>query len=67
MLNIFNLKLKNSNYDKANNKGNEVGQTRHYPPANQEWFNSIYAYNKDTTKLLPIADKIILKLIKKLF
>jgi len=36
MLNIFNLKLQNSNYDKANNKGNEAGQTRHYPPANQE-------------------------------
>lgn len=67
MLNIFNLKLKNSNYDKANNKGYEAGQTRHYPPANQEWFNSIYAYNKSTTKLLPIADKVILKLIKSYF
>lgn len=67
MLNIFNLKLKNSNYDKANNKGSEAGQTRHYPPANQEWFNSIYAFNKSTTKLLPIADKVILKLIKSYF
>ena len=67
MLNIFNLKLKNSNYDKSDNKGNEIGQTIHYPPANKEWFNSIYAYNKNTIKLLPIADKVILKLIKSYF
>ena len=67
MLNIFNLKLKNPNYDKPDNKGNEIGQTRHYPPANKEWFNSIYAYNKNITKLLPIADKVILKLIKSYF
>ena len=67
MLNIFNIKLKNSSYDKPNNKGNETGQTRHYPPANKEWFNSIYAFNKNTTKLLPVADKVILKLIKSYF
>ena len=67
MLNIFNLKLKNSNYDKPDNKGNEIGQTRHYPPANKEWFNSIYAYNKNTIKLLPIADKVILRLVKSYF
>ena len=67
MLNIFNLKLKNSNHDKPDNKGNEIGQTRHYPPANKEWFNSIYAYNKNTIKLLPIADKVILRLMKSYF
>lgn len=67
MLNIFNLKLKNTNYDKPNNKGNEIGKTRHYPPASREWFNSIYAFNKNTIKLLPIADKVILKLLKSYF
>ena len=67
MLNIFNQKLKNYNYDKPDNKGNEIGQIRHYPPANKEWFNSIYAYNKNTIKLLPIADTVILRLIKSYF
>ena len=67
MLNIFNIKLKNFNYDKPKNKGNDTGQARHYPPANKEWFNSIYAYNKNTNKLLPIADKVILKLMKSYF
>ncbi len=71
MLNIFNLKLKNSNFsfkkENTDYKGNDIGQTRHYPPANKEWFNSIYAYNKNTTKLLPVADKSILKLIKSYF
>ena len=74
MLNIFNLRLK---YNKAiqednkaiqdEKKANDLGQTRHYPPASQEWFNSIYAYNKNTTKLLPIADIVIIKLIKSYF
>ena len=39
-------------------------EIRHYPPANKEWFNSIYAYNKSTIKILPTIDKIISKLIK---
>ena len=71
MLNIFNLKLKNNKLANAwftNHKnGNETGKTRHYPPSNKEWFNSIYAYNKNTPKLLPLADKVILKLIKSYF
>ncbi len=69
MLNIFNLNLKNKKYNDITleNKGNDIGQTRHYPPANQEWFNSIYAYNKNTVKSLPIADKLTTKLIKSYF
>ena len=69
MLNIFNLKLKNSNYKNITNenKDNYAGLTRHYPPANKEWFNSIYAYNKNTPKLLPITDKILTKLTKSYF
>nr|YP_005351166.1 ribosomal protein subunit 3 [Peltigera malacea]AEK48294.1 ribosomal protein subunit 3 [Peltigera malacea] len=72
MLNIFNLKLNNSNFfvtkkEKIDNKSNDRGQTRHYPPANREWFNSIYAYNKNTSKLLHVADKAILILIKSYF
>lgn len=68
MLNILNLK-KNEQKKcvKLVNNGNEFSEIRHYPPANKEWFNSIYAYNKNTSKLLPSADKVILKLIKSYF
>ena len=68
MLNIYKLKKKNKNsvnFDKIN--VNTVGQTRHYPPASKEWFNSIYAYKKDTTKCLPNTDTVIIKLIRSYF
>ena len=67
MLNIFNEKLNNYIEKKHHNLGNKKGINRHYPPANIEWLNSIYAYNKNTTKLLPVADKALLKLIKSYF
>lgn len=67
MLNIFNLKLKNNKPALVEHKGNDLGRTRHYPPAIKEWFNSIYAFNKNTPKLLPTADKVIIKLIKSYF
>lgn len=34
-----------------------TGIPRHFTPAAQEWFNSIYAYNKNYIKSLPSADK----------
>ena len=72
MLNLLKLKKnKEISHEKKAvkliNNGNERSEIRHYPPANKEWFNSIYAYNKDTIKLLPSADKVILKLIKSYF
>lgn len=72
MLEILKLKKnKETSYlnktVKLLNSGNERSEIRHYPPANKEWFNSIYAYNKDTSKLLASADKVILKLIKSYF
>lgn len=72
MLNLLKLK-KNKQISHENkavkliNNENERSDIRHYPPANKEWFNSIYAYNKDTIKLLPSTDKVILKLIKSYF
>lgn len=68
MLKIFNAKIKNYNLEKKiPKKGNDVGITKHYPPANKEWFNSIYAYNKNTIKLLPTLDKVILRFLKSYF
>ena len=67
MLNIFIQKLNKAKAIKLENEGNDLGLTRHYPPASKEWFNSIYAYNKNTSKLLPVADKVIFNLIKSYF
>lgn len=78
MLNIYNLKLNNKNKDKVislhkkgkgkdPDQGEQLGLITHYPPANKEWFNSIYAYNKNTLKSLPVADKVVIKLIKSYF
>lgn len=46
---------------------NSIGLTRFFPPATNEWFNSIYAYNQNSTKNLPAADKLLTKLIKSYF
>ena len=70
-LNIFNLKVKKSNLNESNIKAeynkNYAGKAKHYPPANKEWFNSVYTYNKNSTKLLPVSDRVILKLVKSYF
>ena len=57
-----NLKEK----EKEKNK-NYAYKPKHFPPVNKEWLNSIYAYNNSTAKVLPIADKVILRLIKSYF
>lgn len=67
MLKLFKLRLKTDKPSVIKNKGDYVGDTRHYPPANKEWFNSIYAFNKNTAKSLPVADNFMLKLIKSYF
>jgi hypothetical protein len=45
----------------------DTGKTRHYTPAAQEWFNSIYTYNKNSIKSLAIADKNLMYLLKSYF
>ena len=69
MLNIINLKVNNKKPDLLLNKkiAQDTYQTRHVPPATKEWFNSTYTYNKNTPKLLPVADNFIIKLIKSYF
>jgi hypothetical protein len=46
---------------------NDTGKMRHFTPAAQEWFNSIYSYNKDYLKTLPTADKNVMRLLKSYF
>lgn len=68
-LNMFNVKLKNENNGKPELMGNinYAGRTKHYPPGNKEWFNSVYAYNNNTVKWLPSQSKAINKLISSYF
>lgn len=75
MLNVFNARLKKNNDPMPSITSkqqkvkleNYIGKPRHYPPANKEWFNSIYVYNNNTIKLLPTLDKVTLKLVKSYF
>jgi hypothetical protein len=43
----------------------DLGKVRHYPTASQEWYNSIYTYNKNYLKSLPTLDKTLTILLEK--
>ena len=44
-----------------------VGDIKHYPPANKEWKNSIYAYNKNSLRSIAAMDRLASKTIKSHF
>ena len=46
---------------------NTLGPARYFPSATKEWFNSVYAYNSNYIKNLPIVDKNLTILIKSYF
>jgi hypothetical protein len=46
---------------------NTSGPARHFLPATREWFNSVYAFNRNSIKNLSVAEKIVIKLIKSYF
>lgn len=48
-------------------KTNMVTTVKYFPATTKEWCNSVYAYNKDALKLLPVYDNIITKLIRSYF
>jgi hypothetical protein len=45
----------------------DTAKTRHFTPAAQEWYNSIYSYNHNYIKALPVADKSLMSLLKSYF
>lgn len=66
----FITKMSNNiNKTQAIEKKNQniIGETRHYPAASKEWSNSIYAYNKNTVKSLPVKDKMANNLLTSYF
>lgn len=65
---IFTKKLgDNVKIIPLNKTENTLGPMRYFPPANQEWFNSIYVYNNTYAKNITILDKNLSKLIKSYF
>lgn len=65
---IFIKKL-NNNYKiiPFNKIKNTLGHVRFFPPATQEWYNSVYSYNNNYIKNITIADKSLIHLIKSYF
>lgn len=45
----------------------DTGITRHFTPAAQEWFNSVYSYDYNKIKSLPIADVNLVNILKSYF
>jgi Mitochondrial ribosomal protein (VAR1) len=65
---IFIKKLKNNYKIISFNKiRSTLGHVRYFPPATQEWYNSIYSYDNNYIKNITIADKNLTRLIKSYF
>nr|YP_010317415.1 ribosomal protein S3 [Ciborinia camelliae]UNB14740.1 ribosomal protein S3 [Ciborinia camelliae] len=64
---IFKKKQKDVKVIPLKVKTSDTGRIRHFTPAAQEWRNSIYAYNKNYLKLLPVADNNFMSLVKSYF
>ena len=64
---IFNKKSKVQTSKSLVYIESDTGKTRHFTPAAQEWYNSIYTYNANYIKSLPIADKNLMSLLKSYF
>lgn len=65
---IFSKKAKDSSkFIPLNKVSNTLGLIRYFPPACQEWSNSIYHYNNTAIKNISIAQKNLTKLLKSYF
>lgn len=61
---IFEKKQDLSPIKKLKYIKSDTGRTRHYSPAALEWYNSVYAFNKNYAKSLPALDKTLASLLK---
>jgi len=69
MLNLIRLKLKKQIFDKipTNTNFNKINNIKNFSPATKDWNNSIYYFNKNSFNLLPVSNKLLIKLIKRFF
>lgn len=61
---IFKTKQKRSEIKTLKYIENDTGKMKHYPPAAQEWYNSIYTYNHNYIRSLPALDKNLKALLE---
>lgn len=67
-LSIFNKFIKkNSKLIPFNIKINDVGETKYFPPFSKEWKNSIYVFNFNNLKNIPVYNININTLVKNYF
>jgi len=64
---ILKKKLKKTNIRKIDFISSDTGRIRHFPPAAQEWYNSVYSYKTNYTMGLPVTDKNLMQLLKGYF
>ena len=64
---LFNKKSKKILVKPLKYIRSDTGKSRHFTPAAQEWFNSVYHYNANNIKSLSIADKNLMNLLKSYF
>lgn len=67
MLNIIKSKLKDTYKKDSLNNANVTIYNKDFVPAVRDWKNSIYAYNKNALSLIPVASRLVNKLIKGYF
>jgi len=64
---LFDKKSKISRSKPLSYIKSDTGKTRHYTPAAQEWYNSVYSYNTNYIKTLPVANTNLMALLKSFF
>jgi len=67
MLNIIKSKLNITYKKKSKNNENITLDYKDFVPVVRDWKNSIYAYNKNTLSLIPLASNFTIKLIRGYF
>ena len=64
---IFKNNLKKITIGKVQEKYEDVGSTKYLPSFSKEWKNTIYSYNKNVLKNIPVNNKNISKIIESYF
>nr|YP_010480780.1 ribosomal protein S5 [Aspergillus avenaceus]UVN15590.1 ribosomal protein S5 [Aspergillus avenaceus] len=68
MLNIIKSKLKNTYKKKSLNNNKKITiRNKDLVPTVRDWKNIIYVYNKNSLSLIPVASRLVMKLIKGYF
>jgi hypothetical protein len=64
---IFNKYFNKKKTSTTNIQSSYVGNTKYFPPVSKEWKDSVYAFNKNNIKNIPIYDIKINEIIKNYF